>query len=673
MSLCFPAFGCKTAPDSRLAGRVPPPYHPLPFHTTGLSHGTDVMIQWMHSFSKHWIVTLMMGALTLAFVVWGMGLDQFNIGGSSSVASIGSTDISPVEFQRIYRNFLRNQSQRTGTEITPDMAEKMGLGQVALQQVISREALNNEARNLGLTASDATLVQNVQSMEVFRGTLGQFDRQVFNQAIANANYSEDQFLAEVRNDMIRDQLSLAMEGNFLVPSTYVQAIYQYSAEKRAADYVILSPDQAGEVPAPSDAVLTAYIKAHAPKYSTPEYRDVDYAAIAPTDVAGSIAVTDAQIQQDYDAHKNTYVVPERRDVQQIEFKTEAEAQAARAKIQSGAKFEDIATQQGLKPDQVTLGTLAQDELPDADRAKAIFALPLNEVSQPIKTGFGGFALVRVTKIAPGSSKTLADVKDQIRMTLAGQLAANKLVDAVNAYTEAHTAGDDLKTAAQKAGMKYTRLGAVDATGLKPDGSKAEVPADAEFLPSAFKGEVGEDTDPFTTKLGAYYVVHVNGITPPKLKPMDQVRAQALADWTNEQRGQLLANKAKELATQAAKDKSLDGIAKQLKVSVQHSPALSRNTNDTMFSADMVARLFAAAPGDVEYGVQGLSGNYMIARLTGISHPPVNQADPNFQPIAVRFSQQVAQDFSLDAANAGRVRQGVKVNQKLLASVTGTGQ
>ena len=28
MSLCFPAFGCKTAPDSRLAGTVPPPYHP---------------------------------------------------------------------------------------------------------------------------------------------------------------------------------------------------------------------------------------------------------------------------------------------------------------------------------------------------------------------------------------------------------------------------------------------------------------------------------------------------------------------------------------------------------------------------------------------------------------------------------------------------------------------
>jgi len=33
-SLYFPALACKTAPDSRLAGEVPPPYHPPPFRAT---------------------------------------------------------------------------------------------------------------------------------------------------------------------------------------------------------------------------------------------------------------------------------------------------------------------------------------------------------------------------------------------------------------------------------------------------------------------------------------------------------------------------------------------------------------------------------------------------------------------------------------------------------------
>ena len=67
---------------------------------------------------------------------------------------------------------------------------------------------------------------------------------------------------------------------------------------------------------------------------------------------------------------------------------------------------------------------------------------------------------------------------------------------------------------------------VDAKGLAPDGTKADVPADPEFLPQVFKAEVGEEGDPFQTKSGNVYVIRVDGVTPPKLKPLDQVRAEA---------------------------------------------------------------------------------------------------------------------------------------------------
>ena len=281
-------------------------------------------------------------------------------------------------------------------------------------------------------------------------------------------------------------------------------------------------------------------------------------------------------------------------------------------------------------------------------------------------------LARVTKIAPGSAKTLGDVKEDLRKELADKLAANKLVDVVNAYTDARSGGADLAQAAKKAGMKFARLKAVDAMGAQPDGTKADVPADPEFLSGLFKGEAGEDTDPFPTKQGAYYAIHVNGVTPPKLKPLDQVRAQALADWIDEQRSTLLAATARTMAAQAAKDKSLDGIAAKLKLSVQHSPALMRNTDDAQFPAAMVAKLFNTPAGGVTYGAQNASGNYMIARITGIAHPKFNPQDPAFQGGVMRFSQSMAQDFTIALAEAARTRQGVKVNQKLVASVTSGG-
>jgi len=49
------------------------------------------------------------------------------------------------------------------------MAQKMGWARSPAADV-SRTALNNE-RSIGLTASDATVVQNVRAMAPFRGTL----------------------------------------------------------------------------------------------------------------------------------------------------------------------------------------------------------------------------------------------------------------------------------------------------------------------------------------------------------------------------------------------------------------------------------------------------------------------------------------------------------------------
>src|SRR6185437_2590940 len=145
------------------AGTGPPPYHSALSRATSLSHGFAVMIQWMHALSKSWVATLLMGGLTLSFVVWGIA-DVFTGGSTTAVASVGGTEIDAQAFQRNYKNFIRNQGQRMGMEITPDMAQKMGLPQVALQQMLGSAAIDNEGTRLGLTTSDTAVAQYVRAM-----------------------------------------------------------------------------------------------------------------------------------------------------------------------------------------------------------------------------------------------------------------------------------------------------------------------------------------------------------------------------------------------------------------------------------------------------------------------------------------------------------------------------
>ena len=627
------------------------------------------MIQWFHRVSKNTFAALLMGALALSFVVWGVA-DVFTGGSSTAIATVGGKDIDPDSFKRTYNNMMRSESERMGMEINHDMAQRMGLGASTMQQMITRAALDNYAAKFGVATSDAQVLAAVRGLPAFRGPTGQFDRPTFQRAIQNAGFlSEEDFLTEVRDDLARTQITSASESFFAVPPEYSLALFLYINEKRAADYLVVPPEAAGEIAAPDDKTVADFVKANAPHFSTPEYRDVQFAWATPADVP--VEITDKMIADEFATRQASYNVLEKRDLYQIEFKDEAEARAARAKLDSGTSFEQLAAAKGVKPADTGLGVKTEAELGDAAVGAAAFAVKEGETSQPVKGTFG-WVMVKTGKITvPGVHHTLDEVKDQVRTALQTQLAGDKLVDMLNAYDEARKKGDDLPTAAKKAGLKSGHVAAMDAQGLAPDGAKADAPADPDFLTLAAKAEAGQDNDPVQAKSGAYFVVKVNGTTPPRLKPLAQVRDDAIKQWTAQKRATLLAAKAKALTEQAQKEKSLAGVAATLKATVQKSAALSRTSNDPMLPAAVVQKLYDAPQGGI---VSAPSGNgYVIAQVTGIVHPkPTGPADPQFRGHAQQLAGSVAGDFSISMANAERAAQRVTVNQKLLDAATGGG-
>lgn len=627
------------------------------------------MIQWFHAVSKSFVATILMGALALSFVVWGVA-DVFTGQSATALASIGGKEISPETFKRVYTNMVRSEGERLGTEITPEMAQRMGMGPSVMQQMITRTALDNYADRLGLGTSDTQVAAAVRGLPAFRGPTGQFDHATFLRAInANGYATEQEFLGEVRADLTRTQLASATESFFAVPAEYSLALYLYINEKRGADYIVVPPAAAGDIAAPDDKTLADFVKANAAHFSTPEYRDVQYAWAAPADVP--VTVTDKMVADEFATRKDSYNTPEKRDLFQIEFKDEAEARAARAKLDSGTTFEQLAAAKGLKPADTGLGVKTESELGDPALATAAFAVKEGETSQPVKGAFG-WVLVKTGKITvPGVHHTLDEVKDQVRTAIQTQLAGDKLVDMLNIYDDAHKKGDDLATAAKKAGLKVGHIAAMDASGLAPDGAKTEAPADPDFLTLTAKAEVGQDNDPVQAKSGAYYVVKINGVTPPKLKALADVRDEAIKQWTAQKRATLLAAKAKALTDQAIKEKSLGGVAAAVKGTVQKSTALSRNSNDATLPAALVQKLYDAPQGGIVSAPNG--DGYVIAQVTGIVHPrPAGPSDAQFLGHARQLAGSVSGDFSISMANAERAAQRVTVNQKLLDAATGNG-
>ncbi len=621
------------------------------------------MLQNMRKFAKSWVANIFLGALTLSFVSWGVG-DVLKGGTSTAVATVGGTSIEQAEFQRDYSNFVRNQSK----EMTPEQIRRANMGNALLQQDIQQVALDNVARKLDMTVSDDTVAEQIHAIPAFAGVSGSFDHAAFQELISRSGYNEQGFIEVMRHDLVREQLLHAADSGFELPAGYARALFAYYTEVRAAEYVTVDAKALPPIAPPSDAVLAAYVKAHTDRFSTPEYRDVTYAQIGPEDVAKGLTVTDAQIQNVYDADKDKYDIPEKRTLEQITFPSQADAQVARAKIAAGSSFANVAASRGLKQSDLDVGERTAAEL-DPVEAKAVFALPGGGVSDAVKLTFG-WALIRVVKITPGHLTTLDQARDDIKKAVLQQLTDAKMGDIANAYMDATSGGATLTEAAKKIGMQTGRVAAMDANGLAPDGSKAAAPDDPKFREQAFKAEAGEDGDPFAGKSGQEFVVSVNAVVPPKLKPLDSVRAQAIADWTAQQRAILLQKKAAEFADQANRDHSIDGVARTIGATVQASPALTHSTSDATFSGQLVSALYAAAPGATVYGPLGKGEGYVVARVTGVVHPLPPTDSPQFARGLRAITQNVAADVVSSFAGAARDRQGVKINNKLLSSVIG---
>lgn len=627
------------------------------------------MLQQMRSFAKSKVASVFLFLVVGSFTLWGVA-DVFRGRVSTDVAEVGSEAIPQSTYARDYRNLIQTQSQRLRQQITPDMARKMGLSDALLKDMISRAALDSLVDKMGVVVSDADVSDAIRNIQAFYGPLGVFDKQTFLARLRERQYTEDEFIEQIRKEMARAQVTAPVQGGFQVPPGYAHALFTFSTEVRAVQYVVVSPQQAGTIAPPADQVLEAYVKSHAQRFSTPEYRHVSIAYIGPEDVSAGIKITDDQVKRAYDAQKSAFVIPEQRNVEQVSFPSQAAAKAARDKIDQGKSFADMAREAGKTVDD--RGSVTENSL--GALGKPAFALAEGQVSQPAQN-FSSWALIHVTKITPGKTTTLDMARADLVKQLTEQTAQAKISDMANVYNEQIGDGAEVAESAKKSGLKFVRIPAVDAQGLAPDGTKpAGLPTDPELLAHLFSADVeaGEPTETFTTTSGHTYGVNVDGITPPKLKPFAAVRAQALADWTGEQAAKLLKKRAAELAAQAQRDGNLDGVAKTLGSPVLSGSSLGRNDDSELFSSELMDRIFGVPAFSVVSGPAAKGGNYVIARVSGVVHPPLPPGSRMYKAGLRDVANQIGQDITILMGEQKKKELGVTINQKLVDQAVGGG-
>jgi foldase protein PrsA len=137
---------------------------------------------------------------------------------------------------------------------------------------------------------------------------------------------------------------------------------------------------------------------------------------------GKDKVTDAQSQAYYDKNKARFATPERRDLLIVLTKDEATAKKAKAALQSGQPWAEVAKRYSIDgQSRKKGGKLAGVAKGQQEKAfdTAAFSAPKGKLVGPVKTQFGWYVL-KVTKIAPAKQQSLADSKASIKQILASE-------------------------------------------------------------------------------------------------------------------------------------------------------------------------------------------------------------------------------------------------------------
>lgn len=302
------------------------------------------MLRGMRKASSNWlgktVMSVMFGVLIISFGIWGIA-DIFKGFGQSSLAKIGSTEISTEQFRNLFTDKLQQIGRRFGRPLTMEQARQFGLDRQVLQEVVADATLDETVRRMGLGAADADVVRVISSDSNFKGLDGKFDHDRFVQIIRQAGYTEQRYVAEQRRRILRAQLTGTVVAGLEPPKTQLEALVRFQNEQRSAEYVRLTAAQAGTIDAPSPEALAAYFDERKQLFRAPEYRKIAFLALTPDELAKKIDISDDDAKKVFEQRRERYSTPEKRQVLQIPFPNADEAKAARDRITAGTSFEEI--------------------------------------------------------------------------------------------------------------------------------------------------------------------------------------------------------------------------------------------------------------------------------------------------------------------------------------------
>jgi peptidyl-prolyl cis-trans isomerase D len=630
------------------------------------------MLQSIHDKLKGWVAGVVLGAIGLVFVFWGI---NWTLSAPTYAAKVNGTEISANEVRQTYQQQLAQIERQSSVPL--DDAMRNEIKQRVLEQYVGSEALVTRADDLGYRVSDSELLAEMAKVPALQVD-GKFN---YDHALAVLK-AQGRSPAEIEELFRRDaklrQLDTALNASSFATPTELKEFRALTRQQRELAWLTVSAAKYAAGATPDDAAVKAYYDAHKPDYMTPETVNLRYVELSLEQLASKVSVDDAQLKAFYEEQKTKtperFLQAEQRRVRHIllsvdnpkddaAVKTKAEAILKRA--QSGEDFSKLAKELSQDP-----GSAAQGgDLGWSDRkvfvapfADAAFSMKVDEIRGPVKTQFG-YHILKLDGIQPPAVKTFEQAKTELAAEYKRNEAERLFNNAQDQLADAALQNaTDIDVVAKKAGLTVQDI--PNFSRSDGGGALGKVPPviDAAFSQDVLDGRLGPLVE---VEKGRGVVLRATDHKLPQQKPLEAVRTDVVAAWKKQRGVELASAAAADALKRLNAGESWDAVAKGLGAAVQAPKFISRTDQGVPMEVRVTG--FNAPKPAQKPIYQTLSlgdGDAAVLALSAVREDP-NAATIRDTDMRQQYAAQIASGEAQSYAAGARADAKITLNPKAI--------
>jgi peptidyl-prolyl cis-trans isomerase D len=509
------------------------------------------------------------------------------------VAHVGSDYISANDFLSELEHKKEQLKPHFGRPITDQEALGLGLVNQTLSALITRELITQEAKRLGIVASDEQLSRHMSEDPNFKDQQGKFNTQRFTEFLSKSRLSERKYLDDLRNVISRGMLAGVIDGQIQhVPNAFAEPMFRYLNEERDIEIITVKIDAIADLPKPAESTLKEFYEKHAQYFQASETRSFNMLLFNFQDIAQTVNVTPEDLKTMYQQSDNK--VPEKRSVRFIAFATREDAMKATEELRGGAPFNAVYSRYtGDLPENAPKAQELELKQIRPEVGSEVFSMKkVHDVSEPILLG-GQYLLFVLTDIKPERTLTFDDQKFTLLKKYKSDVAREKMYEYTQRAEKMLSSGGKLSEVADTLtkegipGVVMVTWDKITQDGKSIDGKPATGLSafDAKVLSTAFDTPQYTYSDPQKLKTEDYVIVEVTDIKAAHQRSFAEAMAQVEHYWQFEQKRQKAAQYVKAIKDGLEESQDATQLAATHfgRVNVLHKVTRSNPPKDAQFS------------------------------------------------------------------------------------------